>query len=46
MDGNRSGRLTVHELKNIEAWRGEKQWDVIHFGWGIWDANRLKDEPE
>ncbi|MEC9475470.1 MAG: SGNH/GDSL hydrolase family protein [Planctomycetota bacterium] len=24
-------------LKKIDAWLGEKKWDVIHFNWGLWD---------
>jgi hypothetical protein len=24
-------------LKMLERWIGEKQWDVIHFNWGLWD---------
>jgi lysophospholipase L1-like esterase len=33
---------TVYGLKKIEAWLGDKPWDVIHFNWGIWDAHYLK----
>jgi lysophospholipase L1-like esterase len=24
-------------LKNIEAWIGEEQWDIVQFNWGLWD---------
>lgn len=24
-------------LKKIDAWLGEREWDVIHFNWGLWD---------
>ena len=24
-------------LKNLDAWLGERKWDVIHFNWGLWD---------
>lgn len=28
---------TEHGLQNVRQWLGEKQWDVIHFNWGLWD---------
>lgn len=24
-------------LKKLDQWLGDKQWDVIHFNWGLWD---------
>lgn len=24
-------------LSRIDAWLGERKWDVIHFNWGLWD---------
>jgi lysophospholipase L1-like esterase len=30
-------------LVRIEAWLGDKPWDLIHFNWGIWDAHHFKD---
>jgi len=24
-------------LTRIDAWLGERKWDVIHFNWGLWD---------
>lgn len=24
-------------LQNLDAWLGDKRWDVIHFNWGLWD---------
>jgi arylsulfatase A-like enzyme len=24
-------------LANIDAWIGQRNWDVIHFNWGLWD---------
>lgn len=24
-------------LANIDAWLGQRKWDVIHFNWGLWD---------
>jgi GDSL-like Lipase/Acylhydrolase family len=28
---------TVIGLKKIDGWLGDKDWDVIHFNWGLWD---------
>ncbi len=28
---------TVIGLKKLNAWLGDKDWDVIHFNWGLWD---------
>lgn len=28
---------TVIGLKKLDAWLGDKDWDVIHFNWGLWD---------
>lgn len=28
---------TTIGLENIDAWLGERKWDVIHFNWGLWD---------
>ena len=35
---------TLYGLKKIDAWLGDKPWDVIHFNWGIWDAHHLKGD--
>lgn len=24
-------------LKRLDAWLGDREWDVIHFNWGLWD---------
>src|SRR5688500_1890611 len=29
---------TGHGLKNLQAWLGDKKWDVIHFNFGLHDA--------
>lgn len=28
---------TVKGLQKIDAWLGDRKWDVIHFNWGLWD---------
>lgn len=28
---------TVIGLQKLDAWLGDKDWDVIHFNWGLWD---------
>ncbi len=28
---------TTIGLNKIDAWLGERKWDVIHFNWGLWD---------
>ncbi len=28
---------TTNGLKNIDAWLGERHWDIIHFNWGLHD---------
>lgn len=32
-----NGGPTTNGLKNIDAWLGDSQWDVIHFNWGLHD---------
>ena len=32
-----NGGPTSKGLENIDAWIGEKRWDVIHFNWGLHD---------
>jgi acyl-CoA thioesterase-1 len=32
-----NGGPTPNGLKNIDAWLGDKKWDVIHFNWGLHD---------
>lgn len=28
---------TTIGLANIDAWLGDREWEVIHFNWGLWD---------
>lgn len=28
---------TVIGLEKLDAWLGDRDWDVIHFNWGLWD---------
>jgi hypothetical protein len=32
-----NGGPTINGLKKIDKWLGERQWDVIHFNWGLHD---------
>ena len=32
-----NGKYSAYGLKKLDEWIGEKQWDVIHFNWGLWD---------
>lgn len=32
---------TVKGLRDIEAWLGDKPWDVIHFNWGLHDLKYM-----
>ncbi len=35
---------TTNGLKSIEAWLGEKPWDVIHFNWGLHDLKYMSPQ--
>jgi len=37
-----NGGDTNRGLERIEAWLGDKKWDVIHFNWGLHDIKRTK----
>ena len=37
---------TINGLKNIDAWLGDKQWDVIHFNWGLHDLKYMGPNGE
>jgi lysophospholipase L1-like esterase len=37
---------TTNGLKNIDAWLGDKKWDVIHFNWGLHDLKYLGPNGE
>jgi len=35
---------TTNGLKNLNAWLGDKPWDVIHFNWGLHDLKYMDDK--
>jgi len=35
---------TTHGLDQIDAWLGEKKWDVIHFNWGLHDLKYMDEK--
>ena len=37
-----NGGPTIRGLTEIEKWLGERQWDVIHFNWGLHDLKMDK----
>ncbi len=37
-----NGGNTQKGLEHLEAWLGEKKWDVIHFNWGLHDIKRTQ----
>lgn len=38
-----NGGPTINGTKNIEKWLGDRQWDVIHFNWGLHDLKMDKE---
>jgi acyl-CoA thioesterase-1 len=36
-----NGGPTTRGLENLDAWLGDKQWDVIHFNWGLHDLKYM-----
>jgi hypothetical protein len=32
-----NGQTAANGAAKLEGWIGEKEWDVIHFNWGLWD---------
>ena len=36
-----NGGPTTRGLENLEAWLGDKRWDVIHFNWGLHDMKYM-----
>ncbi len=34
-------QYSSYGVANVRAWLGTRQWDVIHFNWGIWDTHYL-----
>ncbi len=37
---------TLRGLTNLDAWLGEKPWDVIHFNWGLHDLKYIAKDSE
>lgn len=35
---------TTRGLEQIDAWLGDKQWDVIHFNWGLHDLKYMNEK--
>lgn len=38
-----NGGPTTRGLEKIDAWLGDKKWDVIHFNWGLHDLKFMED---
>ncbi|MCB1224580.1 MAG: SGNH/GDSL hydrolase family protein [Verrucomicrobiales bacterium] len=36
-----NGGPTTNGLANLDAWLGDKKWDVIHFNWGLHDLKYM-----
>lgn len=32
-----NGRYASYGCEHLDAWLGNRKWDVIHFNWGLWD---------
>ena len=41
-----NGGPTINGLKNIDAWLGKGDWDVIHFNWGLHDLKYMGPNKE
>ncbi len=41
-----NGGPTTNGLANIDAWLGDKKWDVIHFNWGLHDLKYQDDKGQ
>ena len=37
---------TTKGLEEIDAWLGEKSWDVIHFNWGLHDLKYMNEKGQ
>jgi acyl-CoA thioesterase-1 len=37
---------TIRGLQQIDAWIGEKKWDVIHFNWGLHDLKYMSPKGQ
>lgn len=36
-------RYSGFGLEHVKSWLGDRKWDVIHFNWGIWDTQYLRN---
>ncbi|GAB5558997.1 MAG: hypothetical protein SynsKO_06440 [Synoicihabitans sp.] len=34
---------TTYSLQHIDRWLGEREWDLIHFNWGLHDLKRVEE---
>lgn len=41
-----NGGPTTNGVANIDAWLGDKPWDVIHFNWGLHDLKYVDDKNQ
>ena len=41
-----NGGPTTKGLENIDQWLGNKNWDVIHFNWGLHDLKYIEDKKQ
>ncbi len=32
-----NGKNSAYGLANLDSWIGDRDWDIIHFNWGLWD---------
>lgn len=32
-----NGKYSEYGVRNLNKWIGDREWDVIHFNWGLWD---------
>ena len=39
-----NGEATIEGLEKLDAWLGDKPWDVIHFNWGLHDVKHIDAE--
>ena len=41
-----NGGPTSNGIRNIDAWLGGGEWDVIHFNWGLHDLKRIDGQQQ
>jgi hypothetical protein len=34
---------TSNSLQHLDRWLGEREWDLIHFNWGLHDLKRVQE---